>query len=245
MTARAYPPFTRSRSFISLGWAIALSACSHGSSIKDAAPLRPTASVPETAAVQPAQDWRARGTVAGTISPRLASCPAHCKHQLDGLRPVPADQQAESFAQACFGSCLGQVSEQKQVQCYAAFGAASADEWQALYLERGLLEMMIPCMGDASSATREARSTRELFELEQHAPETVAAVHAERSALRSGALKDALAAAAARRRANESKPWKNVVDAFRTWQASASPDEEMATCFAERQSLCEVALGGE
>jgi hypothetical protein len=224
---------------------LAMSACGHEPARRIASQDTARATTPATSAAPPPTNWHQRGAAAGTISPRQAGCPAHCKHELDQVQPVPAPEQANTFSQACTGSCLAEIFEKKGMQCYAAFGAASAGEWQALYLMRGIAEALIPCTAEVPDAPAEALRMRSLFEVEQRSPETRAAVAAERRALLSGAPEDTLSAVDARRHANESSAWQAVLQAFQAWQASASQGEGMSACFERRHAVCAIALGAE
>lgn len=86
---------------------------------------------------------------------------------------------------------------------------------------------------------------RALFDSEQRSPETLAATAAERRALRSGTPSDMQSAVAARRRANASAAWQEVLQAFQTWQASGPQDEDVFACLERRQAVCTIALGVE
>jgi len=229
----------------SLCFLLAPSACGHDPGTKIVPQGTPAASSPDTPDTPPPTDWRRRGAAAGTISPRQASCLAHCKDELDKVQPAPASQQANTFGQSCIGSCLAQISEEKEMQCYAVFGAASSNEWQALYLARGVVEAALPCTAEARDGRPEALRMQALFEVEQRSPETLAAVAAERRALLSGARDDMQSAVAARRHANESSAWQEVLQAFQAWQAGGSQGEGMLACFERRNAVCAIALGAE
>jgi hypothetical protein len=90
----------------------------------------------------------------------MASCPAHCERAWSE-RPTPAgatpQDAAALFEDACFRACITEMIERSGRQCYGLFGPPFG-EAQALYLERSIVESVVPCIrsaGDKGAANGE------------------------------------------------------------------------------------------